>query len=586
MKRALAGLLLLFASFGSPAATREEQLFTALQDELNRSMESLRLPGQPAPYYIAFQLDDIDRRGQSSRLGEQVIESATRSRVLRVEVRVGDYDFDSSLFATAGRGATGVLTGDSLAAPLDDNVDVMRRQAWLLADAAYKRAVDVYARKKAARQNRADAERLADFGKVAPVQRVQASPLPRSSWPQWSSRVQALSALFATATRRTESQVNLVEERGQRYFINSEGTRIRIPIGLSGLRVTAEVQAADGATVRDGFELYGQVLDDLPPMEDLQARVRGFVANLEAMAAARQGDEYTGPVLFEAGAGAELVARVLVPALVAGRAPETDNAGMERTLQARLSPFLTRIGSRVAADELSVTDTPSLRQLDGRPVPGSYEIDDEGVPAQDVKLVEDGRLVALLGGRVPTRAVPQSNGHGRGGDVQAGVVQVKSSAPVPAAELRSKYLALLKSRGKPFGYIVRSMPPTSSLTGIVTDPAEAVALASQAVAGGRAGPLITQLVRVSAEGQEQVVRGMRFGALTPSLFRDVLGASTERELHSYRAGPQLALAGQPIGARAVPVSVIAPQMIVDDLEIEPVRETLPRPPVVGPPPAF
>ena len=65
-------------------------------------------------------------------------------------------------------------------------------------------------------------------------------------------------------------------------------------------------------------------------------------------------------------------------------------------------------------DAFSVSDTPSLTQFGGNRVPGAYAVDDEGVPAKDVTLVEKGRLVTLLTSRTPQRTCPQSNGHGRG----------------------------------------------------------------------------------------------------------------------------------------------------------------------------
>jgi TldD protein len=46
---------------------------------------------------------------------------------------------------------------------------------------------------------------------------------------------------------------------------------------------------------------------------------------------------------------------------------------------------------------------------------GAYDVDDEGVPAQAVKLVVAGRLENYLIGREPVRDFPQSNGHGRAG---------------------------------------------------------------------------------------------------------------------------------------------------------------------------
>jgi len=113
--------------------------------------------------------------------------------------------------------------------------------------------------------------------------------------------------------------------------------------------------------------------------------------------------------------------------MLARRPADTDQGfGRGGGGQAQVTPFLTRIGLRVMADAFSVSDTPSLKQFDGRPVAGSYVVDDEAVRAKDVTLVENGRLVTLLTSRTPQRRLLQSNGHGRSGGAQAGVVQVKS----------------------------------------------------------------------------------------------------------------------------------------------------------------
>ena len=66
-------------------------------------------------------------------------------------------------------------------------------------------------------------------------------------------------------------------------------------------------------------------------------------------------------------------------------------------------------------DFMNAVDDPGLKTFDGKGLIGSYEIDDEGVPAQAVKLVDAGRLDNYLIGRQPVRDFPQSNGHGRAG---------------------------------------------------------------------------------------------------------------------------------------------------------------------------
>jgi TldD protein len=578
MGKRMAGMLVacVFAmAVPAQAAAPEDAVLGAMQDELQRALGGLKIEGQPVPYYIAAQLDETASRNLTARLGEISQDNTTRNRVLRVEVRVGDYTFDSSRFVSAGGAAA-----DSVAAALDDDYDVIRRQVWLLADAAYKRAVNVFARKKATFQNRTASDSLPDFSKATPVQRIVAPALPATAWNDWMERIKQMSGVFLSDPAILSSEVNLVEERGRRYYVNSEGFRIVLPIGANGLRVIADTQAGDGLPVRDVFEIFERTLSDMPSAAELMTRTRQFAARLAAARTASIGDDYTGPVLFEGRAGSELVAQVLVPALLAGRAPDN-----ERGTQGAQPPFLSRIGSKVMADELSVRDTPSLAQFNGKPVPGAYELDDEGVPAQDVLLVDKGKLQTLLTNRVPQRNLPQSNGHGRGGGPQAGVVQVSSASAVPYAQLKESYLKLLKEQGRPFGYIVRSMVQPAALIGSAADISELLSLLSSGSsgAGGATGPLIPQIVKVTPDGAEQVVRGMRFGALVPNAFREVLGASEERELLTYRGASTVPIAPGTLGARQVPVSVIAPSLIVDDLEIQRTRDTAQKPPVVPSP---
>ena len=202
-----------------------------------------------------------------------------------------------------------------------------------------------------------------------------------------------------------------------------------------------------------------------------------------------------------------------------------------------------------------MSDTASLTEFGGRPVAGSYQVDDFGIRPKDVTLVEKGRLVTLLAGRAPLRGLLQSNGHTRGGDVQAGVIQMQSSEAVPAAELKQKYLDLLKAQGKDFGYIVRG----------VATPADAPG------GGPGTGPMIFSAVRVSLDGREKAVRGLRFGAIAPAVFRDLLDASRERTLYSVRATANDA------------VSVIVPNLIFEELEIQRTREIIQKPPSVPSP---
>jgi hypothetical protein len=537
---------------------QESPILAAMRDELARSMKRLRLKDEPPPYYIEYEVEDRMSSRITARMGALVEDLSAPSRNLRVEVRVGDYAFDNSLFNAPDRGA-GVIqlqSDGSTVAPLDDNYDAIRRQLWLATDAAYRRAVNVFARKKAAFQNRAAGESLPDFAREKPEETILAGVAPALVNRAWPDRARQISAVFNMFRDIEASDVTVFDTRGTRYYINSEGTKAISPIEIASFRASAEARADDGMTIRDTWSIVEKNLTDIPPVAELVTTAREFANRVSATRRAPMGDEYTGPVLVEGQASAELVAQTLVPAMLARRPPESQNPGRGGGGGQALTPFLRRIGLRVLSEPFSVSDTPSLTQFAGRPVAGAYAVDDHGLRPRDISLVEKGRLVTLLSGRTPLKGVLHSNGHWRGGAVQPGVVQVQSAQAVSTAELRRVYLELLKTQEKPHGYIVR----------IVANPGDVP------VGGGPSvGPIILNAVRVTPGGKEELVRGVRFGAIPPATFRDLLDGSSERTLYNYRLGPTEA------------ASVIVPNLIFEELEIQRTREVLQKPPVVPSP---
>jgi hypothetical protein len=550
--------LLAIALAAVPAVAQASPTLTAMQAELQRSMADLRLKDEPAPYYIAYGLDDLSATRITAQLGAVFVDAAARSRRLRVEVRVGDYQFDSSRFISQQRGRGTSLSGvATVSVPLDEDVDSLRREVWLATDEAYKRAVTIFARKKAAFQNRVAAtDSLPDFSRETPVESIHAPFEPGPIDAAWGDHARAISLALGDNPDVQTSEVSIATSRGTRYFINSEGFRLVEPIQMATLRMTADAQAEDGMQLREVFTRTEKRLEDLPAAAELVASARDMSSRLSARRTAPVGEEYTGPVLIEQQASAEFVAQTLLQLMLARRAPDADNLRMARIAQNQVTPFLTRIGLRVLPDTFLVRDTPSLTEFQGRPVPGAYAADEEGMLAQDVRLVERGRLVTLLTGRTPQKNLPQSNGHGRGGSVQAGVFQIESAQAIPAAELKARMLELLKIQNKPFGYIVRSIAePDDSPVG-------------EAIAGS---PVILDAVRVTQDGREESVRGLRFANVAFSAFKDVAEASVERTLYSYQAG-----------GSAV-VSVIVPDLMFEELEIQQVSDIAQRPPIVPSP---
>ena len=138
---------------------QDSPVMAAMEDELARSMSELRMKDRAArPTTSSTKSTKRSRCGR--RHGSARVEvndrqpaphAERRSPRRRLRVR--------QLAVRRSQGRGGVVAAGAKAArspPLDDDYDAMRRQIWLATDAAYKRAVSMFARKKAAFQNRAD----------------------------------------------------------------------------------------------------------------------------------------------------------------------------------------------------------------------------------------------------------------------------------------------------------------------------------------------------------------------------------------------------------------------------------------------
>ena len=90
-------------------------------------------------------------------------------------------------------------------------------------------------------------------------------------------------------------------------------------------------------------------------------------------------------------------------------------------------------------------------------------------------------------------------------------------------------------------------------------------------AAGGGGPVLLDAVRVTPDGKEQPVRGVRLATVAPAAFRDLLQASRERAMYNYRATSVDA------------VTVIAPSIIFEELELQHLRENTQKPPLVESP---
>ena len=155
----------------SPLRAQESVLLQAMRDEMARAIEDLQLGGMEKPYFVAYSVLDSTSVRASAVLGAIVSRRQGSSRVLAVEVRVGDRNLDNTNFVTRPDFGSALSSASfPTVLPLEDDYHELRRKIWLATDSAYKQALDHLAKKRAALQNATRVEEVPDFSEQEPYQ--------------------------------------------------------------------------------------------------------------------------------------------------------------------------------------------------------------------------------------------------------------------------------------------------------------------------------------------------------------------------------------------------------------------------------
>jgi len=516
----------------------------AMKAELDRSMQRLKLEGYDAPYFISYQVKDLEQRLVSGRYGAVFEDAEARDRNLAVDVRVGSYEFDSS-----GGDPMEMMDFSQLAGyqprkdgPLEDDPRALRNALGLLTDERYKYALSAFLKKKSKHVYEvADKERTTSFSKEEPSRFVQ--PVVPHTFEREQARrlVREVGALFKAFPELFDSDVKVRATKTVRYFVSSEGSAILTEEVIYGVHVQGVARADDGQLLENGRDWYALSQAQLPPVDEVKRQTLEMIEELRKLRRAPALDPYTGPAILEPEATGVLFHEVVGHRLEGDR-QEDDKEG--RT-------FKGQIGQRVLPEHLSVVDDPTLEKLAERTLNGFYRYDEEGVPAQKVSLIEDGVLKAFLLSRRPVKGFVRSNGHGRSQGnrppiARMGNLLVQSKRKVSDQKLKQMLLEEARRQHKPYALIIRDISGGNTNTS---------SYGYQAFKG------IPRLVyRVDAKtGKEELVRGV-----------EMVGTPLTTINKITATGDTLGVFNGFCGAESgyIPVSAVAPAALITELELQ------------------
>jgi hypothetical protein len=557
-----------------------DPLLRAMQAEVRRAR--LLVAYGVAPYFVELSVDESENVTLAASFGDSMAPQHSHFRLQRPAVRVGTSAFDNTGYL--GSESFSGTRFDSDFIPLDNDLLSLRSAFWLGIDRAYKTAVEALGKKQAAFNYYAAQDRLPDFEAQPKLSLLRDLHAPPFDEPLWNRRVRALSALFRGRPGVLTADSELMWGSGAIYYYNSEATVLRFPDRLAMLRLRASAALDKGGEVYYGVQFAALDPALLPGDAELNRAASETASQLDALTRAPLGEAYTGPVLFEATAAAQLFAEVFGQELALIRKPVVEQG---RNVPVPESGLENRIGSRVLPAWMSLRDDATLRQWNGRPLAGFYEADLEGVVPAPVTLVENGSLKNYLTTRQPVKGGGASNGHARlpglfgAHTARPGNLFVEARETTPEASLKKRLVEMLKQQGKPYALLVRRMDFPSLASG---SEAREMLMRERRSGGSRpfSAPLL--LYRVYPDAHEELVRGLRFRNLSVRAFRDILAAGDAPAQFDYvENGAPMALTGA--GNFIVACSVVAPAVLFEELDLEPQSVETARPPLVPFPPS-
>lgn len=527
----------------------------AMQQELKKAAEGLNLRDYPSPYFIAYSARRTDRCYVLAKFGAVFKSHCTPDATIDVDVRVGSYFLDSSEDRDYGFGSTNVYVPTNIA-PAGLSAFALRRALWLMTDFKYKNALASYFRVKAKGVRDPERRKVGSMTREEPLVLVEKERPLKFDLQAWTERARNLSKVFVDYDRLLDAAVEVSGTRLVRYFVNTEGTRVRSVDFYYYVVATGVTRADDGQLLTDSLTIYGRSVADLPGEKGLFRRVRKMLDDLMHLRRAEKLDPVTVPVIMSPEATGVFFHETVGHRLE-GQRQEKEEEG---------KTFRGRVGQQILPNFIDVYDDPTLTEFRGIPLNGHYREDDEGVEARRAVLVEGGVLKGFLMSRKPIEGFDESNGHGRSDGIERpvgrmGTLVIRGRAPVSHERLEQMLLEEVRKQGKPYGLIIVSMSGGSTNT---------TTYGYQAFKGI---PRIAY--RVDAKtGERKLVRGFEIVGTPLSSIGKIVATSDRYGVFNGYCGAE---------SGSIPVSTIAPEMLFKEMELQRSTRSRERMPILPPP---
>lgn len=543
--RCFALFCLLFYSSTSLLA-QHDSLMMILETELNREFKELKKASVPA-YYIDYYVDDIQYTTLHASFGSLTQSTSNKNRVLTTRVRVGDYQFDNTHPPTLreaslmpGQGGLGPVM-----LPLENDALPLEVGLWEATQNEYKQAIEAF---KMLRNSSGRADSMsrggADFSTEKPEVFYDPPMQPFSSLfdlRAWEEKIKKYAAPFLKSPDLIEGDVSLRVTVERKYFISTEGAKIVQNFTSAYINVSGSIRAKDGDIVPLHLTYFAPLASGLPKDEKIIRDVENMAAMLQQLKNAPLAEPYSGPAILLAQTAGVFFHEIF------GHRIEGHRLKNEYDGQT----FKARLNETVLPKTINVYFDPTLTEIDGKHINGSFKYDDEGIKSRRVNVVERGTLKTFLMSRAPLDDLNHSNGHGRASlgispvSRQSNLI-VETTKAVSMDDLRKMLIKECRRQGKLYGYLFKEVVGGFTVTDRYNPNAFNI--------------FPTVVCRVYTDGRvDELVRGVDLIGTPLAMFAEIQAAGNDRDVFIGFCGAE---------SGSVPVSATSPSLYVRRIETQ------------------
>ena len=534
--------LLLSSSFAVANTDKQFDVLDVMHGELMRSFDVLQDEEEP-PYYLSYEVTQDVTLSVSGSYGEigGIVDRSHRE--LDIDLRVGSHELDNTHF-----GARGGSTSISIESP-----KAIRNTLWYATNREFRNSVAQFSQVRSAMQSRVEEEdKSGDFSPASKEEFRSDIYELDAELVELEDKVRRYGSQFKHADHIIFNRVTVSGSVETRWFVNSDGTKVQVSQPFYRIVIEASAKADDGMVLTRLITHVASTLEGLPDDQSVDQEVTELIANLEQMRVAPLVEPYTGPAILSGRATGVFFHEILGHRLE-GHRQKADHEGQT---------FKSKLGDYVLPANFSVVFDPNIRKFGSIELSGAYDFDNQGVKAQKVTVVEDGILTGFLMSRLPMEGFLESNGHGRKNSGRPVVARqsnmfVEVDDPLTPEELKQLLIERVREQGKEFGLYFADIRGGFTIT--------------QRSAPNAFNVTPVVVYKIYTDGRQELVRGVDLIGTPLTTFSRVEAGASDYDVFNGICGAESGL---------VPVSAIAPSILVSQIEVQKRASSRSIPPIL------